>query len=69
MKKLSIAQETLGFRIHAITFVPGMVALFIINYFTGKPYWVLWVLLGWGVGLLGHWIGLRIFLARHAGST
>lgn len=68
MKNLSTAQRKLGFRIHAITFVPGMVLMFIINYFTGKPYWVLWVLLGWGVGLLGHWVGLRIYLARH-GST
>lgn len=32
-----------------------MALLFVINLSTGSPYWVLWVLLGWGVGLLAHW--------------
>jgi hypothetical protein len=29
--------------------------LFIINLLIGSPYWSLWVLLGWGIGLFCHW--------------
>jgi hypothetical protein len=50
-----MAEKKLGFRIHAIVFVPSMVLLFLINMWIGPPYWVLWVLLGWGIGLLAHW--------------
>ena len=32
-----------------------MVLLVAINLLTGSPYWVLWVLLGWGTGILSHW--------------
>ena len=39
-----------------VFFVPGIIVMFIINYFTGPTYWwALWVLLGWGIGLLAHW--------------
>lgn len=55
MKYASPSQKKLGFRIHAIVFVPVMVALLTINLLTGAPYWVQWVLLGWGIGLLSHW--------------
>ena len=48
-------QKRLGFRIHAITFVPTIIVLLIVNYFTGAPYWVQWVVLGWGIGLFCHW--------------
>ncbi|WP_291173737.1 2TM domain-containing protein [Hyphomicrobium sp.] len=50
-----MADKKLGFRIHAIVFVLSMVLLFIVNMWIGPPYWALWVLLGWGVGLLAHW--------------
>jgi hypothetical protein len=55
MKYASPSQKKLGFRIHAIVFVPVIVVLLIINLLTGAPYWVQWVLLGWGIGLLSHW--------------
>ena len=32
-----------------------MALLMVINLWTGAPYWILWVLLGWGIGLLAHW--------------
>jgi hypothetical protein len=47
--------KALGFRIHAIVFVPTIALLFVINLLTGGPLWALWSLLGWGVGLLAHW--------------
>jgi 2TM domain len=55
MKTLSEAQNRLGFHIHAFAAVATMLLLVGINLWTGKPYWVLWVLLGWGTGLLSHW--------------
>ena len=55
MQYMSPEDQARGFRIHAIVFVPTLIALAIVNYFTGAPYWVLWVVLGWGIGLLSHW--------------
>ena len=31
-----------------------MAGLAIVNLATGGPWWVLWVLLGWGLGVLAH---------------
>ncbi|MCQ1571389.1 2TM domain-containing protein [Neorhizobium galegae] len=59
MKNASQAKRQLGLRIHAIAFVPSIIVLVVINLFTGAPYWVLWVLLGWGIGLLAHWLSVR----------
>jgi hypothetical protein len=55
MKHGSPSERKLGFRIHAIVFVLTMALLLIINLWIGSPYWVQWVLLGWGIGLLAHW--------------
>jgi len=51
MKQGTPAEKKLGFRIHAITFVPSIALLLVINLLTGPPYWVQWVVLGWGIGL------------------
>jgi hypothetical protein len=56
VKHLSASQKRLGFNIHAISFVAAMVVQVIVNLLIGPPYWVLWVFLGWGVGLLAHWV-------------
>ena len=55
MKQGTLAEKKLGFRIHAIVFVPSIAVLLVINLLTGSPYWVLWVLLAWGIGLFCHW--------------
>lgn len=59
MKYATPAERQLGLRIHAIVFVPSIIVLVVINLLTGAPYWVLWVLLGWGIGLLSHWLSVR----------
>jgi hypothetical protein len=69
MKQGTPAEKKLGFRIHAITFVPTIVLLLIINLWTGSPYWVLWVLLAWGIGLLSHWFFVLGPGARKAGTN
>ena len=43
-----------GFYIHLFVFVMVMVGLTIINLASGGPWWVLWVLFGWGIGVLAH---------------
>jgi len=55
MKRLTQSEKKRGFRIHAIVFVLSIALLLVINLWTGSPYWVLWVLLGWGIGLVSHW--------------
>lgn len=55
MKQLSPAAKRFGFHVHAFAFVVVMLLLAAINLWTGPPYWVLWVLPGWSIGLLSHW--------------
>jgi hypothetical protein len=54
VKTIDPAAKAVGFRIHATVFVPTMALLLVINLLTGSPFWALWVLLGWGVGLLAR---------------
>jgi hypothetical protein len=51
----SLAERQRGFNIHAMVFVPVMLAQIAINYLTGGPAWSLWVLASWGIGLAAHW--------------
>lgn len=60
MKNASQSEKQFGLRIHALVFVPGIIVLVVVNLFTGAPYWILWVLLGWGIGLLAHWLSVRL---------
>jgi 2TM domain len=55
MKDWSLAHRKRGFNIHAFTFVATMILLTVLNLWLGAPYWILWVLLGWGIGLFAHW--------------
>jgi hypothetical protein len=48
-----------GFYIHLFIFALVLTALTIINAAVGGPWWVLWVLLGWGIGVLAH--GLTVY--------
>ena len=43
-----------GFYIHLFVFAMVLAGLFIINLAAGGPWWVLWVLLGWGIGIIAH---------------
>ncbi len=55
MQDSTPAEKLRGLQIHALSFVIGLPVMGVVNYFTGPPYWVLWVLLGWGIGLVSHW--------------
>jgi len=43
-----------GFYIHLFVFAMVLAGLLMINWAAGGPWWVLWVLLGWGIGILAH---------------
>ena len=64
MKRLNDTQKRLGFNIHAIVFALTMALLAAINLTVGPPYWVLWVLPWWSVGIAMHWL----FGRGHAAS-
>jgi len=49
-----------GFYIHLAQYVVVLIVLSIINILTSPRYfWVIWVAIGWGLGVLFH--GLRVF--------
>lgn len=64
MKNATPEQKRLGLHVHAIVFLLTMLLLLIINLYTGQPYWIVWVLLGWGIGLLSHWLAVRNYVTR-----
>jgi fatty acid desaturase len=57
-ERLARAQRRLaarkGFYVHLFVFIMVLAGLAIVNLSTGGPWWVLWVLLGWGIGIVAH---------------
>ncbi len=43
-----------GFYIHLVVFVLVLVGLLVVDVATGGEWWVHWVALGWGVGVIAH---------------
>jgi len=68
MRHASQAQRQLGLRIHAIVFIPTIVVLLIVNLLTGSPYWIAWVVLCWGIGLVAHWLSIRLYHDSNTGT-
>ncbi len=52
-------QAMTGFYIHLGVFVLVMEVLFVIDLLTSPGWWVQWVFLGWGLGVLAH--GTAVF--------
>jgi uncharacterized membrane protein YdjX (TVP38/TMEM64 family) len=50
-----------GFYAHLLIFVVVLLGLTLVNLVTGPPWWVLWVLFGWGIGVVAH--ALAVFAA------
>ena len=66
-----LAKRRASFRVHAITYVVINVFLWVLWYVTtdsgntgGKIPWAIYPTLGWGVGLLFHYLGAFVF-ERH----
>jgi uncharacterized membrane protein YecN with MAPEG domain len=47
-----------GFYIHLFVFVIVLLGLLVANLATGGPWWVHWVLFGWGIGVVAHAIAV-----------
>lgn len=47
-----------GFYIHLLVYLCVMAGLVTINIATKSDWWVQWPMLGWGIGVLGHAIGV-----------
>ena len=43
-----------GFYAHLFIFAAVLVLLFAVDATTGNTWWVQWVFLGWGIGVLAH---------------
>jgi fatty acid desaturase len=43
-----------AFYVHLFIFVLVLAGLFVINASAGSRWWVHWVLLGWGIGVVAH---------------
>ncbi len=46
--------EIKGFYTHLAAFVLVIAGLTVVNVATGSDWWVQWVILGWGIGVLLH---------------
>jgi hypothetical protein len=47
-----------GFYIHLLIYVCVISGLIVINMATKSDWWVQWPMLGWGIGIIGHAIGV-----------
>jgi fatty acid desaturase len=68
-EKLAKARQQVAaikaFYIHLFVFAAVLAFLAIINASTGGPWWVLWVLFGWGIGILAHWLFVIVAGSRY----
>ncbi|WEK06319.1 MAG: 2TM domain-containing protein [Candidatus Devosia phytovorans] len=48
-----------GLQIHAFVYIAVIAVNTVINVMTGPPWWVLWVIFPWGIGLIAHWFFTR----------
>ncbi len=57
-----IAERKVGFIRHAIIYLMVMVALLLINNLTDASYqWWLWPALGWGIGVVAHFLSAFLY--------
>lgn len=56
-------EAKIGFYIHLAVYVVINCLLIVINFTTGAQYlWFKWPLIGWGIGLLFHGLGVFVFV-------
>ena len=55
-------EAKIGFYIHFMVYVGVNILLILINFLTSPQYlWFKWPLMGWGIGLLFHGLGVFVF--------
>ena len=59
------AKAKMDFIRHLATYVVVMAILIIVNNVTGPSYrWWIWPAIGWGIGILAHFMGSFVFTRR-----
>ncbi len=62
-----LAARRRGLKIHAMAFVVVTALLGAFDWYTAEPYWIHWVVMGWGTGLAMHaWLVSMRMKAAHA---
>lgn len=56
MTKVHTNDQKLGFQIHALVFALTILGLLAIDLLAGGKFWTHWVIVGWGPGLIAHWV-------------
>ena len=55
-------EEIKGFYTHLIVYVVVNIGLFLLNFITSRgEWWFYWPLMGWGIGVLFHGMGVFVF--------
>ena len=58
-------KEKVGFFIHLFVYIVVNVVLIIINLSSSSPgIWFIWPLVGWGIGILFHGLGVFVFSGK-----
>jgi hypothetical protein len=61
-RRVAAAQQRVAeieaFYIHLLSFVLVVALLAAVNVYTGDEWWVQWVFLGWGIGVVAHALAL-----------
>ena len=61
-KKIADAKKQVaaitGFYVHFAVYAVVIGILALVDAFTGTSWWVQWPALGWGIGVLGHAVGV-----------
>jgi hypothetical protein len=61
------ANAKLGFYIHLFIYICVIALLVVINLMTSSSYlWFKWPLLGWGIGVMFHALGIYLFTSGHS---
>ncbi|MDX1386454.1 MAG: 2TM domain-containing protein [bacterium] len=60
-------EAKLGFYIHLTVYLIVNIGLIIVNFITSPQYlWFWWPLIGWGIGVFFHGMGVFVFSGRSA---
>ena len=55
-------EAKMGFYVHFVVYVGVNILLIVINFLSSPHYlWFKWPLMGWGIGLLVHGLGVFVF--------
>ncbi|HEV8080974.1 MAG TPA: 2TM domain-containing protein [Chitinophagaceae bacterium] len=68
-----LAQKRASFKQHLATYIIMNIFFWVVWYFTGQKHsgtggfpWPVWPMIGWGIGLLFHYMGAYVFLKNNS---